>query len=146
MLRQMSMVRRCTALLGLLLVASCSGQQAGSVAKPSGPGPSATGAVIESLGQPSPAPSGVLTERECPGDCNAGFALNGREYILSCEVIPPSALSDEVVGRGDFSERRIDVRPIVSGKRSGAVAAGPLENFCGPRQPPAKWYLYAYPY
>jgi hypothetical protein len=95
---------------------------------------------------PSPAPSGVLTERECPGDCNAGFALNGREYILSCEVIPPSALSDEVVGRGEFSGRRVDVRPIVSGKRSGAVAAGPLENYCGPRQPPAKWYLYAYPY
>ena len=125
MLRHMSMTRPGTFLAALLLVAACSGQQAASVA--------------------SPAPPGVLTKLECPGDCAAGFVLNGRDYLLSCEVIPPSALSNEVVGRGKYSGRRIDVRPIVSGKRSGAVAAGPLENFCGPRQPPPKWYLYAYP-
>jgi hypothetical protein len=125
--------------LPLLLVAACSAEP-NPVARPL---PTQTqNAVAQAV---SPAPSGVLTERDCSGGCDAGFSLNGEEYILSCEPIPPSNLGPEVVGEGMFDDRAIDVRPIVSGYRSGAVAAGPLADFCGPRQPPTDWYLYAYP-
>ncbi len=86
-----------------------------------------------------------MTDRKCTSDCAAGFALDGKEYILSCEPVPPSRLSPEKVGSGTFSDHSVDVRLINSGDRSGALAAGPLANFCGPQQPPADHYLYAYP-
>lgn len=132
----------------MLLLAGCTGGDGEPAALPSARVVLPTTddeAARPTAGPGRPALLGVVTAPDCTSDCAAGFDLSGQDYILSCEAIPPSSLETDVLGEGTLYDRQVDVRKISAGARSGAVAVGPMPDYCGPRQPPTHWYLYAYP-
>lgn len=87
----------------------------------------------------------VLVEKNCPGDCNAGFALDGAKYFISCEPVSPGAVAPEAMGGGVLYGRTVTVRRIRLGTNAGQVAVGPMSNFCGPDTVAPGYYVVAPP-
>lgn len=132
----------------LLMLAGCtsSSNVASSVATPS------TAADVASpSASPSPPAPGVLVERRCGdggsggGGCNAGFALNGKHYFISCEPVSPGSVAEQAMGGGVLYGRQVTVRRIAAGTNAGQVAVGPMEDYCGPRTVTAGYYVVAPP-
>src|SRR4051812_42204965 len=139
MLRPMTM--RLLAVPLLLTLAACTGgNEAASRATARPATPSAPSPVVNASQSPSAPASprpGVLVERNCLGDCNAGFALNGKHYFLNCTPISPKSVAKQVAGRGTLYGRRVTVRKVQAGPHTGKTAVGPMSGYCGPGQPAA---------
>lgn len=88
---------------------------------------------------------GVLVEKNCASDCNAGFALNGVNYFISCEPVSPRSVAPDAMGGGLLYGRQVTVRSIKVGSNAGQVAVGPMDDYCGPGQPAPDYYLVAPP-
>ena len=139
------MTMRFLAALLLLTLAGCTSSTtvASSVATPSAAGGS------PSASTPPPQP-GVLVERQCGGGaggggCNAGFALDGKHYFISCEPVSPGSVADEAMGGGVLYGRQVTVRRITVGTNADQVAVGPMEDYCGPGTVAPGYYVVAPP-
>jgi hypothetical protein len=151
MLRPMRM--RVVALPLLLVLAACSGSN--EVASLATSEPAAPVDLASESGSRSPSPPasplpGVLVERTCGGGgggggCNAGFALNGKDYFLSCEPVSPGSVAEEVMGAGLLYGQQVTVRRIEVGTNAGQVAVGPTSGGCGPEAVAPGYYVVAAP-
>lgn len=132
----------------LLTLAACSGSnEVGSLAT-SESAPTLDSAPAPATRPPSPAASplpGVLVEKNCPGDCNAGFALDGKGYFLSCEPVSPGSVAKEAMGSGVLYGQKVTVRRIKVGTNAGQVAVGPMGDYCGPGKVAPGYYVLAPP-
>ena len=132
----------------LLTLAACSGSnEVGSLAtsEPAAPLDSASEAGSRSPSPPESPLPGVLVEKNCPGDCNAGFALDGKNYFVGCEPVSPGSVADEAMGGGVLYGRQVTVRRIKVGTNAGQVAVGPMEDYCGPGTVAPGYYVVAPP-
>lgn len=147
MLRPMTM--RFLAVPLLLALAACSGSnEVGSLATPDSAEPLTAARSAAASQPPSPPASplpGVLVEKNCPGDCNAGFALDGKNYFVGCEPVSPGSVANEAMGGGVLYGRQVTVRRIKVGTNAGQVAVGPMEDYCGPGTVAPGYYIVAPP-
>ena len=80
-------------------------------------------------------PTGGLVVPECNdvefGSCVAGFVLDdGLFYSLSCSAVRNSAVSDEVIGEGDFEGRMVTVHTLREIPRTVMVAVSLPGGVC----------------
>ena len=94
------------------------------------PDPSVPMATMATL---PPAPTGGLVVPECndTGMCAAGFVLDdGVFYNLDCGAVRSSAVSDEVIGSGEFEGQIVSVNTVEGVSRNVMVAVSLPGGLC----------------
>ncbi len=92
------------------------------------------------------APAGVVVERQCAGNCNLEFVLNGVTYRPSCTRVRDGLALPPNLGAGRVQDEDVHVRAVRGVDRRTSVAVSRSRGICGEAGFTRSWvFVYTLP-